>query len=143
MWEEGEREEIAPAHGAEWAAVDARTMEHRHFAKMQRQAAHGLGVAVSTAQAPPMIHQTKRVCALKNERGKVNIDFRAAGKLSAFISDGGKILQKRKTHLSSKGQRRMARAIKSARQMALFAPDPQPGPTMDDFRAAAAALEEL
>ena len=143
MWDAGQpnsADGFAPEHGVEWAAVDSRTMEHRHFTKMQRQAMHGMGAETAPDHAPA-IFRSKRACALSDRRGRVNIDYRSVGILSAFVSEGGKIMSRRKSHLSAKAQRKMARSVKSARQMALLAPDPLPGPTMDDFRAAAEAME--
>jgi small subunit ribosomal protein S18 len=49
-----------------------------------------------------------------------NIDYKNVGLLQKFISEQGKILSKRITRLTSKQQRAMTRAIKSARILALL-----------------------
>ncbi len=135
LWEPAEDEDpanLAARNSAEWAAVDERTMEHRQFSKMQRQAIHGLGAEVS----PPAVSavRAKRVCVLSNEKGRVNLDFRSVAKINTFVTDGGKLIHRRRSGLSAKAQRKVSRAVKSARQMALIAPDPVHGPTMDELR---------
>lgn len=147
LWEANETGaqslDIASRYMNEWASVDKQTMEHRQFSKMQRQAMHGLGADVTpgpSSSAPGIRPRFK--CVLSDAKGRVNIDFRSVAKLSSFVSEGGKILPRRKSALSAKAQRKVSRAVKSARHMALIAPDPMPGPTMDDFRALAESLEQ-
>lgn len=48
------------------------------------------------------------------------IDYKAVMLLKRFISDRGKILPRRRTGVSAKYQRRLAREIKRARFMALL-----------------------
>nr|QOT13947.1 ribosomal protein S18 [Micrasterias rotata] len=48
------------------------------------------------------------------------MDYKNVGLLRKFISEQGKILSKRITRLTSKQQRAMTRAIKSARILALL-----------------------
>lgn len=135
LWEPAEGDnpvDLAARHSAEWAAVDKRTMEHRQFSKMQRQAMHGLGAEVSPPTASVM--RPKRRCVLSDEKGRVNIDYRSFGKISTFVSEGGKLYHRRRTGLSAKAQRKVSRAVKSARHMALLAPEPRNGPTMDELR---------
>lgn len=67
----------------------------------------------------------KKTCPLKDERGRVKVDFRAVGTLSPYLSENAKILPKRKTGLSAKAQRKIARAVKTARTMALLHPEPK------------------
>lgn len=132
VWDE-DGESTAEIRGqdvAEWTAVDERTMDPRIFVRMQRQA--GRPVEYSSPTSP---HTTaKRSCPLSDWRGRVDVDFRAVGKISTFLSDGGKILPRRKSGLSAKAQRKVSRAIKSARHMALLAPDPSAGPTLEELR---------
>ncbi|MFC4034723.1 30S ribosomal protein S18 [Streptomyces polygonati] len=48
------------------------------------------------------------------------IDYKNTDLLRKFISDRGKIRSRRVTRISAQQQRRMARAIKNAREMALL-----------------------
>jgi len=48
------------------------------------------------------------------------IDFKNTELLRKFVSGSGKIRGKKKTRLCSKHQRRLAKAIKRARQLGLF-----------------------
>lgn len=84
--------------------------------------------------------QRKSKCPLKDERGRVNVDFRAVASLTPYLSENGKILPKRRSTLSSKAQRRVARAVKTARQMALIAPKPNPAPTYEELVELARSL---
>jgi len=60
----------------------------------------------------------KKVCTfcIKGEE----VDYKDIAKLSRFISEKGKILPRRNTGLCSKHQRKLATAIKRAREMALL-----------------------
>ncbi len=51
---------------------------------------------------------------------KVNIDYKDASMLSQYISGRGKIESRRRTRACAKHQRRLARAIKRARSLALL-----------------------
>ena len=48
------------------------------------------------------------------------IDYKDTALLRKFISDRGKIRSRRVTHVTVQQQRRLARAIKNAREMALI-----------------------
>ncbi len=48
------------------------------------------------------------------------LDYKNTDLLRRYISDRGKILPRRKAHLCARHQRRVARAIKRARQLALL-----------------------
>ena len=48
------------------------------------------------------------------------LDFRDVKVLSNFVTDTGRIIQRRKTGVRQKVQRKMNRAIKTARQMAIM-----------------------
>ncbi|MER5223163.1 30S ribosomal protein S18 [Streptomyces flaveus] len=52
--------------------------------------------------------------------GITYIDYKDTDLLRRFISDRGKIRSRRVTRVSSQQQRRLARAIKNAREMALL-----------------------
>mmetsp|Transcript_12159 Transcript_12159/g.24239 ORF Transcript_12159/g.24239 Transcript_12159/m.24239 type:complete len:281 (+) Transcript_12159:142-984(+) len=58
-------------------------------------------------------------CPLGGKRGP-KIDWTNVQLLSRFITEGGKIIPKRKTNVCSKKQRELARCIKRARQMNLM-----------------------
>ncbi len=62
----------------------------------------------------------QRVCRFctKNEE----IDYKNVQLLSKYINDRGKIMPRKVTGLCQKHQKELARAIKTARQMALLAP---------------------
>lgn len=49
-----------------------------------------------------------------------SIDYKDTDLLRKFISDRGKIRSRRVTRVSARQQRRLARAIKNAREMALL-----------------------
>lgn len=52
--------------------------------------------------------------------GITSIDYKNTDLLRKFISDRGKIRSRRVTHVTSRQQRRIARAVKNAREMALI-----------------------
>ncbi|GAA0931803.1 30S ribosomal protein S18 [Streptomyces thermoalcalitolerans] len=52
--------------------------------------------------------------------GITYIDYKDTDLLRKFISDRGKIRSRRVTHVTRQQQRRMAQAIKNAREMALL-----------------------
>eukprot|EP00172_Hildenbrandia_rubra_P001224 Plantae.Rhodophyta-Hildenbrandia_rubra.ctg17716.p1 GENE.Plantae.Rhodophyta-Hildenbrandia_rubra.ctg17716~~Plantae.Rhodophyta-Hildenbrandia_rubra.ctg17716.p1 ORF type:complete len:393 (+),score=90.29 Plantae.Rhodophyta-Hildenbrandia_rubra.ctg17716:50-1228(+) len=78
---------------------------------------------------------------LRNEQGKVDVDYRSVGILEAFLSEGGKILPRTSTHLSAKSQKRLAKAVKTARQIGLLAPEKRHRMTVEDYEAFEAALQ--
>ncbi|WP_079529023.1 30S ribosomal protein S18 [Halobacillus hunanensis] len=61
----------------------------------------------------------KKVCFF-TANGITHIDFKDTDLLRRFISDRGKILPRRVTGTSAKYQRKLTKAIKRARQMALL-----------------------
>ena len=64
------------------------------------------------------MHRRKKVCVFC---GKDNvIDYKDTAKLKRYISERGKILPRRITGTSLKYQRRVAQAVKRARQIALL-----------------------
>lgn len=133
-------EELESAHAAEWAVVDERTMDGRQFSRMQRQSLRGGGGGEASfrAEAGVMGMQRgkgrgRRKCPLQDERGRVKVDFRAVGSLTPYLSEGGKILGKRRSGLSAKSQRKVARAIKTARTMGLIAREPRVGLTYEEL----------
>ena len=57
----------------------------------------------------------------KTGRGKdAPIDYRDPDSLKKFLTEGGKILPRRRTGLNAKQQRRLTTAIKRARHLALL-----------------------
>ncbi|WP_082232006.1 30S ribosomal protein S18 [Halobacillus massiliensis] len=61
----------------------------------------------------------KKVCFF-TANGITHIDYKDTDLLRRFISDRGKILPRRVTGTSAKYQRKLTRAIKRSRQMALL-----------------------
>ncbi|MPY62885.1 30S ribosomal protein S18 [Streptomyces spongiae] len=55
-----------------------------------------------------------------DQAGITYIDYKDTDLLRKFISDRGKIRSRRVTRVTSQQQRRLARAIKNAREMALL-----------------------
>ena len=55
-----------------------------------------------------------------DQAGITHIDYKDTDLLRRFISDRGKIRSRRVTRVTSQQQRRLARAIKNAREMALL-----------------------
>lgn len=142
----------ARADASAWRAVDERTMDPHYFARMQRQnrqqaGLRGGSVAISSPAAGAGMHAVpgarsaaKRRCRLSDRRGRVSVDYREVGVLAEFLNDHGKVQDRRKSGLSAKAQRKVARAVKSARQMALLHPEPQPGLSLKEMDEMAAAV---
>ncbi|QKY70819.1 30S ribosomal protein S18 [Lentibacillus sp. CBA3610] len=61
----------------------------------------------------------RKVCYFK-ANGITHIDYKDVDLLRKFISERGKILPRRVTGTSAKYQRKLTKAIKRARQMALL-----------------------
>jgi len=61
----------------------------------------------------------RKVCAFCVDR-VTHLDYKDHARLSEFVSDRGKILKSRMTGTCSRHQRKLARAIKRARQIALL-----------------------
>ncbi|MDY0394709.1 30S ribosomal protein S18 [Virgibacillus halophilus] len=61
----------------------------------------------------------RKVCYF-TANGITHIDYKDVELLKRFVSDRGKILPRRVTGTSAKYQRKLTRAIKRARQMALL-----------------------
>lgn len=129
--------EVQNVHGKEWAAVDSKTMDARDFSRMQRLSFENLGTDSQTGGRMDGLGQvrwqTKRRCPLKDRRGKVNVDFREVGLLSQFLTPGLKIMPRKRSGLSAKAQRKVAKAVKTARQMALLNPEPKPKLTVEEM----------
>jgi len=60
-----------------------------------------------------------RICPFCTEKVKV-IDYKDVSKLSRYISDGGRIVTRRRSSACAKHQRHLALAIKRARHLALL-----------------------
>lgn len=69
-------------------------------------------------QRKPFVRK-RRTCPLSGE-GAPAVDYKDVKLLSRFVSERGKILPARITAVSAKKQRKMARAIKQARNLALM-----------------------
>jgi small subunit ribosomal protein S18 len=132
-----------------WSAVDERTMDPYYYMRMRRQqsirAPDGGTTGADAISRPsavqrsrqfgaPLAGKLKRSCRLSDERGRVSVDFREVATLREFVNEHGKIVNRRKSALSAKGQRKVARAVKTARQMALLHPEPKPGLTLEEMR---------
>lgn len=134
-----------------WEAVDERTMDPHYFLRMRRQIMQQAGARVSGGATssmtmmrgaqPAVTPGAKRRCRLSDRRGRVSVDYREAATISDFLNDHGKIMHRRKTALSAKAQRKVSRAVKSARQMALLHPEPRPGLTLKEMQDMEDALE--
>ena len=61
----------------------------------------------------------RRVCAFCADKAKV-IDWKDTDGLRRFVTEGGNIRSRRKTGTCARHQRRLAIAVKRARQMALL-----------------------
>ncbi|KAI0566415.1 Ribosomal protein S18 [Gracilaria domingensis] len=148
LWESiqsGETHELLEEHKEttnkdEWTAVDERTMPPDQFTRLQRQSVTSkTHIATKTPAAvsqPAYFAPRKRKkgdCPLKDERGKASVDYRAVGTLKAFLSDNLKILPRQKSGLCAKSQRKLARAVKTARTMALLNPEPIPRLTVEEM----------
>ncbi|HEY8444237.1 MAG TPA: 30S ribosomal protein S18 [Clostridia bacterium] len=83
-------------------------------------AAATTGAAPAEEKAVKKVYRNtkKKVCVFCAE--KLNIDYKDVNQLKKFITEKGKILPKRTTGTCAKHQRRLALAIKRAREMALL-----------------------
>ena len=68
---------------------------------------------------PVLRKPKKRLSPLKSTKVD-NIDYKDTATLRKFISDRGKIRARRVTGVSTQEQRKIAKAIKNAREMALL-----------------------
>ncbi len=68
---------------------------------------------------PALRKPKKKVSPLKAVKVQ-NIDYKDTATLRKFISDRGKIRARRVTGVSTREQRKIAKAIKNAREMALL-----------------------
>ncbi len=69
---------------------------------------------------PPEIEFKKVKYDYFNKHGIKHIDYKDVELLKRFLNDQGKIIPRRFTGTTLKNQRRLARAIKRARQLALL-----------------------
>ena len=67
-----------------------------------------------------MAFQNKRKFCYFKENGIVDIDYKDVKLLRRFVNDQGKIMPRRVTGTSSKMHRKLVRAIKRARSIALM-----------------------
>lgn len=64
----------------------------------------------------------RAACPLSDARGRVEVDYRQVELLRGFINPSGRLLSRRAVGTTAKAQRRVSRAVKTARQMALLNP---------------------
>lgn len=64
----------------------------------------------------------RAACPLSDARGRVQVDYRQVELLRGFINPSGRLLSRRAVGTTAKAQRRVSRAVKTARQMALLNP---------------------
>lgn len=131
----------------EWNAVDARTMSRSSLSRRARSQLHQMPSVAEKASsnssgAMPMLGTTsmrtkknrKNRIILRDAAGRVNVDFRSVATLKMFLTETGKIIPRHKSQLSAKSQRKLAKAIKIARRLALIDPAPRP-PTVSEIIA--------
>jgi len=68
---------------------------------------------------PPIRKPKKKVCQFCKDKA-TGVDYKDTTLLRKFISDRGKIRARRVTGISVQQQRQVAKAVKSAREMALL-----------------------
>ena len=76
-------------------------------------------ISNSFAAIPTQEETRKKFCRFKKARIK-HIDYKDADFLLKFVNEQGKLLPRRITGTSLKFQRKVAQAIKKARQMSLL-----------------------
>lgn len=139
--EDGEPADIVTESANEavnWGRVDERTMTPALLSKRPR----GVRQAAQTVRPSPGGPQlglpaqakTQRVVLRHPDGVRVSVDFRAVALLKAFLSETGKIVHRRKSNLSAKSQRRLSKAVKTARIMALLHPEPKTSLTFEQMR---------
>ncbi|GAB0491503.1 hypothetical protein MMPV_002757 [Pyropia vietnamensis] len=79
----------------------------------------------------------RAACPLSDARGRVDVDYRQVELLRGFLNPSGRILGRRAVGTTAKAQRRVSRAIKTARQMALLNPTIQTPIAYSDDRGVA------
>ena len=67
----------------------------------------------------------RAACPLSDARGRVEVDYRQFELLRTFVNPSGRLLGRRANGTTAKAQRRVSRAVKTARQMALVNPTVQ------------------
>lgn len=67
----------------------------------------------------PRYYSRPRVCPFCVDK-EMTMDYKDAGSLRRFITEGGKIRPRRQTGVCAKHQRRLAQTIKRARHIALL-----------------------
>lgn len=138
--------------GVNWDRVDERTMTKSILNKRSRGPRSSLPGAGSSSTAAsrheamvrlPSAAQKQAALVLMHPDGKREfVDFRAVATLKSFLSETGKIIPRRKCHLSLKSQRRLSRAVKTARIMALLHPEPKTSLSFEEMRAIEREMQE-
>lgn len=125
--------ELEGEHAQDWENVDEKTMDARGFSRMKRQMRGGAMPGMMMTGRAGNLRKKKRKCMLTNEDGKVDVDFKEVGKLNEFLTDNGKVIARRKTGVSAKAQRKLSKAVKRARHMALIHPEPDFMPSYEEL----------
>lgn len=124
-----------------WDQVDARTMPISKVNRRSRLLSRDPNQSAmksSYSGTKPGIQSTslrgrKRVSLeLRRNCGRIGVDVRAVNTLNSYLTDTAKILPRRKSGLTKMSQKQLAKAVKTARHMALLNPEPK-GPTMDEL----------
>ncbi|CAN8062348.1 unnamed protein product [Agarophyton chilense] len=125
-----------------WRAVDERTMGREQYGRLQRQSVtrkaqmgpHAAGGGWQRKRAQTRTHKRRKgECVLTDGRGRVMVDFRAVETLKGYLSDRLKLVGRRRSGLSAKAQRKVTKAVKTARTMALLNPEPIPRLTVEEM----------
>lgn len=81
----------------------------------------------------PYVHKPHNKTRVQAPRGRAAndallaaADFRAGRLLSGFVSEAGRLLARRATKVDARVQRQLAKAVKTARSMALMPYDARP-----------------
>lgn len=143
----------ASVSASQWDAVDARTMSrssltrrartqsYKHSNNVEKGSPSPEGAMLTMGTTPMRAKKKKKKpIVLRDVAGRINVDFRSVATLKMFLSETGKILPRRKSQLSAKSQRKLAKAVKIARRYALIDPAPKP-PSVTEIIAMDEALE--
>eukprot|EP00188_Purpureofilum_apyrenoidigerum_P000077 Plantae.Rhodophyta-Purpureofilum_apyrenoidigerum.ctg10281.p1 GENE.Plantae.Rhodophyta-Purpureofilum_apyrenoidigerum.ctg10281~~Plantae.Rhodophyta-Purpureofilum_apyrenoidigerum.ctg10281.p1 ORF type:complete len:443 (+),score=84.04 Plantae.Rhodophyta-Purpureofilum_apyrenoidigerum.ctg10281:211-1539(+) len=120
-----ERNETLPEDFRVWNKVDLSTADadtQYRVTMRTPQEERPDQIAQNHLLNPDPIPESEPVCRLHQHFGDVplDIDFRHVGILNEFISETGQIMSRRETKLCGAAQKKITKAIKNARYMALL-----------------------